>query len=459
MQRYRTVFPLVPGILLGLGACSAPTQQENLNATSVLVAPQVQAPLPWRLDAAADDEARRSAEAMLEGGLSLQESIAVAYLANPDLQLVLEELEITRSDFVAAATASNPVAIIGSRSPNGDLAAFYPGRSYSFGVLQNVIDLLKIPARRSVARLDLQRARYGAANAAVKLAADIAQAWIDYASALRVQDLRQQALAIYQVSFDRLQADQPGNPDITDEFLEDQQLALLERNTDAVRAQLDSVRARERLGLLLGVTGWRDDWRIDASLPDLPEADPDATVEEGAAMERRLDILAANQSIEARLKSLAHQRRFRWLNQLDLGVFRDQATGGTSFTGPSAVIELPLFDQRKAALLNADSRLRSELRSLESLRLAARSEIRIRAAEVVAGRTLVEQIETRVQPVQRQRQADPAGGNPDDSVRLSLRLDILTSEENKVVLLRDYWHARSALALAAGNWGVLSGLW
>jgi outer membrane protein TolC len=457
MQRYRHACRLSLGLLIALAGCSVPTQQENLDATARLVSGQVVAPLEWRQDSAADAEARERAQGMLADGLTLQESIAVSFLASPDLQLALEELEITRSDFVAATTASNPVAIVGSRSPQGDLAAFYPGRNISFGVLQNVIDLLKIPARRSVAHLDLERARFEAANAAIRVAADVAQAWIDYSAALQVQQLRQQAVAIYQVAYDRMQAEQPGNAQITAEVLDEQRRSLLDRQTEAVRARLDAARAREKLGKELGLTGWRDDWSVQLPLPELPAADPDPVAEEQAAMQRRLDILAADQAVDARLRTLAHQRRFRWLNQLDLGLFRDQTSGGTSFTGPSAVIELPVFDQRKAALLKADAQLRTELRSLEATRLAARSEIRTRAAEVAAGRELVEQIEQQIQPGQRQRQASPVGGDPDDTEQLRLRLDILTSEESRVVLLRDYWRARSALALAAGDWGGLSG--
>jgi outer membrane protein TolC len=123
------------------------------------------------------------------------------------------------------------------------------------------------------------------------------------------------------------------------------------------------------------------------------------------------------------------------------------------------VVEIPVFDRRKATLLKADSQLRTDLRSLEATRLAARSEIRTRAAEVAAGRELVEQIEQEIQPVQRQRQAKPTGGEPDSMDRLNLRLDVLTSEVSRVQLLRDYWRARLALALAAGDWQGLSGIY
>jgi hypothetical protein len=457
MQRYRYAphLPLGLGLLLAVAGCSVPSRRENVEAAARLMAGQVPAPLEWRLDAKSDAEARARVEGMLADGLSMQEAIRVSYLASPDLQLALEKLEVSRADFVAAATAPNPAFVIGSRQPNGDLAAFYPDRTISVGVLQNVIALLAIPERRGIARHDLERARYQAANDAVQLAAEVGQAWIDYSAALQLQVQSERAASIYQVSYEKLVNSGESAAAGT---IEEERRALLVRRGDAIRARLDAVRAREHLGEKLGITGWRDDWSMQGPLPALPAADPDAAAEEQAAMERRLDLLAANEAVEARLRVLSHQRHFRWLNQLDLGMFRDQVVGGTSFTGPNAVIELPLFDQRQSQLLNADSELRSELRRLEAARIAARGEIRIAAAELAAARQLVEQIEREIQPRQLREQAVPAGGDPDGTDRLVLRLDIASTEENRIKTLRDYWRARFALALASGNWSALGGL-
>jgi outer membrane protein TolC len=457
MQRYlhapRLLFGL--GLLVAIGGCSVPSRRENVDAAAKFVAGQVAAPLEWRLDPKSDAAARARAEAMLPEGLSLQEAIQVSFLASPDLQLALERLEISRADFVAAATAPNPVGVIGSRQPNGDLAAFYPDRTISFGVVQNVIALLAVPGRRSIARRDLERARYQAASDAVQLAAEVAQAWIDYSAALQLQVLAERAAAIYQLSYDNLLAK---GDEVAADTLEEERRGLLVRRGDAIRAKLDAVRAREHMGEKLGITGWRDDWALQGPMPALPVTDLDPVLEERAAMDRRLDLLAANRAVEARLRVLSHHRHFRWLNQLDLGMFREQVVGGTSFTGPNAVIELPLFDQRQSQLLTDDSELRSELRRTEAARLAARGEIRIAAAEVAAARQLVEQIEREIQPAQQRQQAAASGVDPDDADRLVLRLDIVSVDESRIKTLRDYWRARSRLALAAGNWSALSGL-
>jgi len=461
MQRYRRATQLLPGVglLLIAAGCTVPTRRENLDATAQLVAGQVAAPLEWRLDDKADAEARQRAEAMLVDGLTLQEAIGVSFLASPDLQLALEKLEISRADFVAAATAPNPVAVIGAREPNGDLAAFYPGHTISFGVLQNVIGLLQIPGRRQAAKHDLQRARLEAANAAVRLAAQVAQAWIDYSAALRVLDVRQRAAAITQLAYDNLNAAQAAGKPVAADTLDGQRRDLLDQQGSVIRARLDAARTRVELGEKLGIAGWRDDWSVQQPLPPLPATDPQAAAEEQAAMGRRLDLLADEEMIQARLRVLANTRRFRWLSEVDLGLFQDEATGGTHFTGPNAVIDVPLFDQRQSALLNADAQLRSELRTRDAARLAARSEIRSHAAEMVAARELLEQIEQQIEPLQRQQQQEgAAGADPDSTERLRQRLAALSTEEEHVDLLRDYWRARSALALAAGDWAGLSGL-
>lgn len=457
MQRYRHAPHLSLGLalLVAVAGCAVPSRRENVDATAGYIAGQVSAPLEWRLDSKSDGEARTRVDAMLADGLSLQEAIRVSFLASPDLQLALERLEISRAEFVAAATAPNPVAVVGSRRPNGDLAAFYPDRTISIGVLQNVIALLAIPERRGIARRDLERARYQAASDAVQLAAEVAQAWIDYSAALQLQALGERAVSIYELSYRNLQAK---GDEVEAGTLEEERRGLLVRRGDAIRARLDAARAREHLGEKLGITGWRDDWGLQGSLPALPAADPDPVLEERAAMDRRLDLLAASKAVEARLRVLSHQRHFRWLNQLDIGMFRDQVVGGTSFTGPNAAIELPLFDQRQSQLLTADSELRSELRRAEAARLAARGEIRIAAAELAAARQVVEQIEREIQPSQRQQQSDAAGGDPDETNRLVLQLDVVATDESRVKTLRDYWRARSTLALAAGNWIALSGL-
>jgi cobalt-zinc-cadmium efflux system outer membrane protein len=159
-----------------------------------------------------------------------------------------------------------------------------------------------------------------------------------------------------------------------------------------------------------------------------------------------------------RLRNLATQRRFRWLTELEIGVFRDKVLGGTPFTGPTIATELPVFDQRQAAVLQADAQLRSAVRQLEAASLEARRQIRLHAGALAAMRQLVERYEQQILPRHEQIAANQGSGDPGELSRLERRLNMLEAERQHLEVLRDYWVARSALAQAAGDWLALSGL-
>lgn len=460
MHRYRSTWLALPAAALLLAGCALPSSRENAAAMTGMVAKQTPAPLQWRRDAAADAKAREVAGSLLADGLTLDEAVSVAFLLNPDLQVYFEQLEISRSQFVAAATPPNPVAIVGVREPGGSLSAFYPGRNVTVGVLQNVINVLNMPDRRRIARRDLERARVEAASRATQFGARVAQAWLEYNAALRIEELRGRSQAIVQTALDNLTAAQARNPDVTPAVaatrasqLAQQRASLFRYRNLVLRAGVETATAREKLGLLLGVAGWRDNWKLAGELPALPGADFDTRALEEAGVEKRFDVIAAARAVDTRLAVLAMQRRFRWLNQLDLGVFRDKAIGGTAFSGPNAVVEIPLFDQRQAQLLAADAELRSALRSLESARGNARADIRTHEQELRLTRALLENYEGSIIPNQ-QAMAVGLGtsGSPDDPERLALRLTMISTQEEQVGLLRDYWRARSALALSLGDW-------
>jgi hypothetical protein len=112
---------------LAVAGCTLPGSKENLEAAAELVATQTPVPIDWRRDSGGDAQARTAVEAMLEGGVTLAEAVSISFLASPDLQISLEDLEIARADLVKASTPPNPVAFLGS----GDGGAFLPGRQQS----------------------------------------------------------------------------------------------------------------------------------------------------------------------------------------------------------------------------------------------------------------------------------------------------------------------------------------
>jgi len=454
MLRYRCWPGL--GLLLLAGGCAVPSARDNAATTASLLEGKVPAPLAWRRDPEADKAARESAEQLLEGGLTVQEAIAVAFLTNPRLQIAFEQLEISRSELVAATRPANPVVILGTREPGGDLAAYYPDRTISVGVLQNVISLLTIPGRRAYATRNLERARHEVAQQAAEHAAQVAEAWYRYAAAQRQLELQERSTNAVRAALQNLIVIVANGNGTEREVAEGRsQVFLFEANLE--HSRLDAADERARLESLLGLAGWRDDWQISGGLAPLPQADPDPAQVEAAAMARRFDLQAAQKAIEMRLRDLSTQRRFSWLSELEIGVFRDKAIGGTPFTGPTLAFELPLFDQRQAAVLEADAQLRTAVRQLEAAVLDARRQIRLNARAVTSMRQLVERYERDILPNRERIAASLGAGDPGELDRLNERVRLLAAQREHIALLRDYWVARSALAHAGGDWLALSG--
>jgi multidrug efflux system outer membrane protein len=454
MLRYRC-WPCL-GLLLLAGGCAVPSARDNAAAATNLVASKVPAPLEWRRDQQADRAARERAAQLLLGGLTVEEAIGVAFLASPTLQLDFEQLEISRAELVGATRPANPVLVLGSREPGGELAPFYPDSTLSVGILQNIISLLSIPDRRAQATHNLERVRYEVAQRAGDHAARVAEGWYRYAAAQRLVVLHEQSVNVFRTALDNLAVMAAnGEAEVADVAASRRDLPGFEGQLD--RARMDAADERASLEALLGIAGWRDDWQLAGELPPLPGADLDAAAVEAAAITGRFDLQAAQKAIEMRLRQLSSQRRFRWLNTLEIGVFREKALGGTPFTGPSAALELPLWDQRQEAVLAADAELRSAVRQLEVAVIEARRQIRSSHAAVAAMRRLVQRYDQEVLPEHQRAAAGLGAGYPGELERLNGRLAMLDAQRERIGVLRDYWVARSALAQAGGDWLALHG--
>ncbi len=451
MLRYRC-WPCL-GALFLLGACAVPSAHENAAVASRLLHAKVPAPLIWRRDPAADQQARERAEELLADGLTLRDAIAVSFLTSPTLQLAFEQLEISRAELVAATRPTNPYVILGSREPGGDLAAFYPERTISVGVLQNVMSLLTIPDRRATATHNLHRVRHEVAQRAAEHAAQVAESWYRYAAALEQVQLHAQTTTALSTAVDVVAA-MVANEEADDADVDAARLAVFSADAAAERAQLEAADERAQLEALLGIAGWRDDWTLAGELPPPPDADPDAAQVEAAALTRRFDLIAAGENIAMRLRELSTQRRFRWITELEIGMFRDKAIGDTPFIGPTLAFEVPVFDQRQAALLEADARLRSATRELEAAVVEARQQIRRHAQAMAAMRRQLQRYERDILPHHQRLAIDD---DPDELASLNAQLLMLEAQREQRLLLRDYWVARSALAQAAGDWLALSG--
>lgn len=455
-----TASALLAGAVLAsvLSGCSTPGPREASDvAVSQAARETAGVRAKWRRSSADDVRLKAEIAPLLADGLSVADSVAIALLANPELQLAFERLEISRADLVAASTLPNPVLIMGSREPGGHLAPFYPQQTVSIGLLENILGLISIPAKRRVAQADLRRAQVDLADRIVAHAAQVSLAYLEYVSARRVLELRELSTAAATTAVDIITVNVANGRGSAPADLVVERNALFSNQSQLRRAQLQVVTARERLGQLMGIAGISDDWDATDELQPLPASDPDIQGLEERAFAQRLDMRVAREVIATRIETLRTQRRFSWLGAFELGLFREGQSSQIRFTGPNAVLELPLFDRRQSQLLASDSQLRSALRQTELLAQQARNELRTHAAELQATRTLYLNYRDQLVPRQRWLLSQMRSADPSDLGRLRLRLSSIAAEEEAVGYLRDYWRARGALARAAGDWSGLLG--
>lgn len=448
MLRKAGLITLLSGLLQ---ACAVISSHDNAAQLHTEADRQQAGAATWRRGEEAERQARDRIQALVGRELTPESAIEIALLAHPEVQLAFETLEISRSELVEASTISNPVGIVGTRRPSGNFSAFFPDRNVSVGILQNVVDLIDLPIRRRIAGAELERARLEAAERIVAHAAQVNEAYIQYVAALSIDRLRQEAVTLARGTLELIRQEVEGEEDGEEALLE-ARTATVQVEAAALRASLEAESARARLAQLMGIAGTFDDWRLGGALPPLPDADPPAAALETSALERRLDVRAARRALATRLDAAGVRRRWRWLGALELGAFRESASGGTRFTGPNAVVELPLFDQRQAEILAADAEARAAARRLEATTLAARSEVRTHAAELATVRLLLANHNDSLVPtLVRLEGLAPAGSLGARRARMA-RID---AEEARVELLRDYWRAKAALARAAGDWQAL----
>ena len=169
---------------------------------------------------------------------------------------------------------------------------------------------------------------------------------------------------------------------------------------------------------------------------------------------QRLDVASARQEMQARSYALAMARDFRWLGAVSAGGHFERELD-QHFIGPMVQLELPIFDQKQAAIARLEAELQQSKSRLHALSVEARSEVREARGRVVLARELAEHYRTVVIPLRERLVA--LMQQQYDAMLIGV-YQVLMAKQNEVnayreyiEAVRDYWIARSDLDRAAGG--------
>ena len=407
----------------------------------------------WRRDNQADAAAAARAQQLLASAVTQDAAVQLALLANPDLQLQLEQLGMARSAWLEASQIANPVLSFSRRALQGG-----PGHNSEIAIAQNVLDLLALPGRRRSADAAWEAARFEAVHAVLHLALTVRQQYLRALAAQTVANQAKKREEITQLMFELTQRYAlAGNLTISErEQRHDDSVAARALSENAAA---DAVVQRQRLLRLMGVTEQSTaPLQFSDSVPTVPDSEPTFSALEQAAQQRRVDLAAARKQLDARLLELRSSRRWRALSALELRVSSEQDPDGARVTGPAISLPLSVFNAQNAALAAGDSQARMALRRTEALALDIGTELRGAYAQLQASRHIA---------LAWRDEVLPARATVVDSVQreygfmLKTPWDLLSAQQNLLAAqigaaesARDYWIARIAVAEAAGDLSI-----
>lgn len=304
-------------------------------------------------------------QAVLDGGLSLDEALQLALLNNRRLQADFMGLGVSRADFVQSGLLRNPSLGISFLFPSGG------GRTRLAGDLaQDVTDLWRIPSQRLAAEAGMEQRLLELSQSAGELVVDTKAAYLQCVAARETRlvsdDNSAAARQALQAVRDRVSA---GVATETEVNL--QQSIALGAEIQARRSEQAEASTMRRLAALLSLDGDLLEVALtdELGVPLSDLADREQLV--ARARSGRLDVRALAAALAAAEARVAVERD-RSLPEVTAGLAAERPEGGAStdlLVGPALTVELPIFDRNEAQISRAEF-AREELRKLHEALLA-----------------------------------------------------------------------------------------
>ena len=305
---------------------------------------------------------------LLRKPLTGEDAVQVALLNNAGLKASLAELGISEADLVQAGRLPNPRFTYSNRR-NGDLTTI------DRTVMVSVMSLLTMPLAQQVAGRQYETMQLQVATEVVRLASETRRAWfLAVAAQESVKYFEQVKLAAEAASELATDMARIGNFNKLAQMRE--QVFHADATSQLAKAKLAAIVERERLTRLLGLAGADLAYQLPERLPELPGDMVEAGDAERIALDRRLDVLIAKRGTEAMAANLGLTQATRFINILEVGYTNESNTGVRRQNGYEIDIEIPLFDWGDAKLARTESTYMQSVHRLQSVALAAQSEVR-----------------------------------------------------------------------------------
>ena len=440
---------IVSLILVAANLCAAAGLDQSFNDVSETVRARTGKRVQWNRGSAQDGEAESYIRLQLKRPLTASAAVQIALLNNHELQVRYEEIGLAQADLIEAGLLKNPLF---------DFQRRWPGQAMEADILGEFIDLLFLPLRKRVARAQLEAVKLRVGSEILKTIAEVRVAFYENQGNQQLSDLAGSIAQATEASAEAaLQLHQAGNSRSLD--LANEQALNVQAKIDFAKAQSAGIESREKLTRVLGLWGAGTEWKVAPRLPDPPKNEVRASGLESRAISQRLDLAALKQETLTEARKLGVARFDIIAQGFELGGHFEKETDGTSSTGPSVILPIPLFNFGQAAKARSEAKVRQSQQRYLALAVQIRSEVRSARDRMLLARQRIDYLQSTARPL-RHRVVEESQLQY-NAMQISL-FDLLRAKQEEVnagrdyvEALRDYWVARAELEKAVG--GSLTG--
>lgn len=444
------------GILTG---CASVPKDAGFPDVQNIIEQRIGRRVHWNQSTSEDAAVVDAIRSMLQHELTIDEAVQIALLNNRSLQAIYEELGIAQADLVQAGLLRNPLFGASFRFPDKTVGG-HRSTNTEFSVVQDFLDLLVRPLRKKVAAAQFEQTKLRVGNSILNLAAEVRSTYYALQADEQTLEMRRTVVQATEAAVD-IATRQHDAGTLKTLDLANQQGFHDQAKLDMTRTDIQIVADRERLNRLMGIWGADTMWKLPERLPELPASEIPMEHLESIAVSQRLDLAAARQETQVIAHALSLTRKYRYFYVFDVGVDSEHdVADDVNFTGPNLTIELPIFDQRQAAIARLESQLRQSQQRLSSLAIDIRSEVRKIRERLLAARNVAKYHHDIILPL-RQRIVDESQLYYNGM--LIGVYELLLAKQNQVnagreyiETLRDYWIARSDLERAVGCLAIIT---
>ncbi len=446
MSRFRRV--QVAAIALCLFCSCTKIHRSDYLLVSSSIERRLDKSVEWDRGCLQEEQVQCRIQGLLQQELTVDASVQIALLNNPQIQATFEEIGVSQADLVEAGLFSNPVFDLFIRYPNKK--NFVADIEYT--ITASFIDLFLIPLRKKVAEAELEQTTLKVTNEVLDLAFEVEQSYYELQAAEQLLKITQSIVELTSIH-NEIASRQKTIYNINSLDFQQIQSRFLDAKLELARIQNDIIRLKEKLNKLLGFS--KDvQYSISNKFPEIDYEGLPIDRLECVAFRERLDLQAARFEVIRLSRKLGLEQWWVYTNGR-VGIAGERDPDGLNTIGPVFSGALPIFNYGQAARMRLYEELRQAQDKLAALEIRILSEVREAHKLLMNNLEVINDYRTQIIPLQvkiveSSEELYNVMGLGIDRLLENKRQE-LQAYSNYTLSERNYWMARVQLDRALGG--------